>query len=450
MTTRFDDSLPRLAKIVVDLFGADELAESAVVRDAGGRLSIVLRMDLSADRRKGAESEIRKVLGGYARPDQVVSDINGSDSYQLLEEASLIPPISIGDFKVRVLDRRVVGADWLRAPASLATRVPRIVLASLKGGVGRSTALCILASHFSLRGRRVLAIDFDLEAPGIGTMLLAQDQLPPYGTLDYLIENSISGIDSDFMTDLSGDSFLGAYGARVTVVPAIGKRTVDNPADALSKISRAYLEDPGVDGPPLSLTDQFNSMIERLESSKAYDVILIDARAGLHESTAAAILGIGAEVLLFGIDHPQTFLGYRLLMAHLGRLKINPEDDWRDRIRFVNAKALSSSKAQSIASEHFNSLYEIVAPRLSGPLELTERLTANDFELGWLEESNDQLDIIGFTPPAILHVLDDPRFRHFDPVTNPDVLTPAAYSESFNPLIDYADQLIDEIEFGEL
>ena len=57
---------------------------------------------------------------------------------------------------------------------------------------------------------------------------------------------------------------------------------------------------------------QFHEMIDRFENSGAYDVILVDARAGLHETTAAAILAIGGDVLLFGLDHPQTFLGYKL------------------------------------------------------------------------------------------------------------------------------------------
>ena len=95
-----------------------------------------------------------------------------------------------------------------------ATGVPRIVFASLKGGVGRSTALCVLAAHFSRHGRRVLAVDFDLEAPGIGTMLLDEQELPPFGTLDYLVENGISGIDNAFVADLAGNSFSrGQWGA---------------------------------------------------------------------------------------------------------------------------------------------------------------------------------------------------------------------------------------------
>ena len=40
---------------------------------------------------------------------------------------------------------------------------------SFKGGVGRSMALANAAVELAQRGRRVLTVDFDLEAPGLDT-----------------------------------------------------------------------------------------------------------------------------------------------------------------------------------------------------------------------------------------------------------------------------------------
>lgn len=42
---------------------------------------------------------------------------------------------------------------------------------SLRGGVGRTTALVNAARTLASRGRRVLCIDMDLEAPGLATLL---------------------------------------------------------------------------------------------------------------------------------------------------------------------------------------------------------------------------------------------------------------------------------------
>jgi hypothetical protein len=443
MVVRFDDSLPQLAAIVARLFDGALLSDAAFVRDVGGRLSVALPRQIEPLKLDAAETEIRTVLGGYARPDWVIRDSESLGAQRLLREASELPPIAVGEFKIRLLDRRIVGSDWLKPPTASAAGIPRVTVTSLKGGVGRSTALCVLAAYLSRKGRRVLAIDFDLEAPGIGTMLLRERELPPYGTLDFLVENSVSGIDELFMADLVGNSTLGSEGARVAVVPAIGRRTIEYPSGALAKIARAYLENPKDDGPPTTLSDHFREMLERFEETGAYDIILIDARAGLHETAASAILSVGGDVLLFGIDQPQTFLGYKLLFSHLARFPIDNEDDWRDRLRFVHGKAPESPKALSDASERFLALYEIIAPPPVETQTDTTPLTADDFELEWSNESEGALPA-EFTPPAVLHIFDDNRYRDFDPMQDESLLDLPTYTSSFASILEYADALLND------
>jgi Mrp family chromosome partitioning ATPase len=441
MPVRFDDSLPQFVNVLSSVFGKDVLADSAIVRDAGGRLSAVLPIEFGSSQQATAEAELHKVVGAYARPDGLLIDASSPGAAPLLREARSRAPSAIGELRFRLLDRRIVGSDWLMPPARSATKVPRVVFTSLKGGVGRSTALCVLAAHMSRHGQRVLAVDFDLEAPGIGTMLLHERELPPFGTLDYLVENGLSGVDEAFMADLAGDSFIGSEGARVTVVPAIGRRTIDNPSNALAKIARAYLENPTADGDPISLSGQFRQMIERFENTAAYDIVMIDARAGLHETTASAILALGGEVLLFGIDHPQTYLGYQLLMAHLANFAVDPEDDWRDRLHFVIAKASDSSKVREGAIERFSALYELVNAKDRLADRLPEALTAEDFDIEWNDNADIEVEL--FTPPPVLYVLDDARYRDFDPTSDRDLLVSTTYGATFASLIEYADTVVE-------
>jgi hypothetical protein len=427
------------------VFGEQVLERMTVVRDAGGRLLVVLPDECSPEQLSSADQSLRDELGPYARADRLIIDSRTSGAERLLSTDSPYIKIPIDGREIRLIDRRIVGADWVRPPAPSTKGIPRIVFASLKGGVGRSTALCVVAAHLSRRGKRVLAVDLDLEAPGIGTMLLSEAELPPFGSLDYLVENSISGIDPLFLADACGGSFLGSEGARVSVVPAIGKRTVDNPGDALSKIARAYLEDLRPDGPPAPLGEQIAEMLGRFEGTGQYDVILLDARAGLHESTAGAILGLGAEILLFGIDQPQTFLGYRLLFSHLARFPVNPEDDWRDRLHFVQAKASDKAELKKEAEQRFSALYEIVAPAKdsdTAPIQLT----AADFDVDWDDDVTD-LDLPSdFSPPTIIHVLDDARYRDFDPVSDGSLLSSSTFSATFGELTDLIDLISSDNE----
>jgi MinD-like ATPase involved in chromosome partitioning or flagellar assembly len=79
---------------------------------------------------------------------------------------------------------------------------------SFKGGVGRSLALANIATELVIRGKRVLIVDFDLEAPGLHTFDFGNGSLHQGGIVDYVeaylntnespqIENHIVNYESD-------------------------------------------------------------------------------------------------------------------------------------------------------------------------------------------------------------------------------------------------------------
>ncbi len=57
---------------------------------------------------------------------------------------------------------------------------------SFKGGVGRSMAMVNVAVDLAQRGRRVLAVDFDLEAPGLDTFPALAPKTQTPGLVDYV------------------------------------------------------------------------------------------------------------------------------------------------------------------------------------------------------------------------------------------------------------------------
>ena len=343
-----------------------------------------------------------------------------------------------------MIDRRAIGIDWLSAPATHASgSIPRIIFSSIKGGVGRSTALCVAAAYLSRRGRRVLTIDFDLEAPGIGSMLLDEDELPLFGSLDFLVESQVGGFDTSMLTNMIGKSYLGSAGSRVDVIPAIGKATLDNPQNALAKIARAYLEmAPSDEEGLVTLGGKLKKLVALCEASNSYDAILVDSRAGLHESTAATILALGGNVLLFGTNQPQTFQGYRLLFAHLARFPIDLEDDWRERLTFVHSKAGRAEKSQQEVMCKFKEVFQLVAAPDTPMVESEgDRLTAEDVEFVWDdslkdEKQSEQVEC------DVLHVLDDGQYRDFDPISRRDLLEFTSYEHTFAELIRYLDEQV--------
>jgi hypothetical protein len=111
------------------------------------------------------------------------------------------------EIMVRLLDRQVIGQDWLRTRRfDEHGHPPRVVFYGLKGGVGRSTALAMLAYRLARDGKRVLLIDFDLESPGLSGLLLPQEQVATYGLVDWFVKDAVGG--DEVLRDMSSLSPL--------------------------------------------------------------------------------------------------------------------------------------------------------------------------------------------------------------------------------------------------
>lgn len=445
---RFDDSLPVFIDLICDAWGESAVSQNVFLRDATGRLTFVVVDDqYDGEARAALADHAVKALGSYTDADGfavATADELFDDSLKNRDLGWKIP-ISTKRFSgnVHVVDRRVVGADWLRTPASTTGWPPRIVFSSLKGGVGRSTALCVLAAHLAGMGKRVLTIDMDLEAPGLGNMLLSDDTLPEFGLLDFLVETAVNPVDDDFYVDMVGHSWLGGGRGTVDVIPALGLRSLTHPVNVLAKIARAYLEQPSAGGGATTVTDRMSKLLEYFTERDDYDAILIDARAGLHETTAAAILGLGAEVMLFGIDQPQTFSAYGILFAHITTL---PGQDWRERLHMVQAKA---PRDDQVSREAFSLKMKDLMKSYLWPseIEVVRELAPEDFqgvfEIEWEDNVDDVvMDEDTGDVDSVVAIGESPDYQVFDPAHHPDSLTESIYGATFGAFLEKALSLI--------
>lgn len=340
-------------------------------------------------------------------------------------------------YPIRLVDRRMVGADWLRSPSTDQPNPPRFVFASLKGGVGRSTALAVTAADLASRGLRVLVIDLDLEAPGLGAILLDDETLPEFGVLDALVENGLGGLDDAFLRDLIGPSALAGGKGRIDVMPVLGQRSLRNPGEIMAKIARAYLEDVDSNGKVASILDQVSALVGDFSDPERYDAILVDARAGLHETTAAALLGLGAEVFLFGLDERQTQQGFEALFAHLARLPRthagNPE--WSNHFTLVQGKAPIASESRQEFAQKCHTLFQ---KTLQQPQQTSEVPETPFGDIPWDDDLPDSevLPNDGDLPGDPLAVLDDEKFRNFEPLARRDLLSERVCQATFGELLD--------------
>ncbi len=91
---------------------------------------------------------------------------------------------------------------------------------SFKGGVGRTMALVNAAVELTKRGRRVLAVDFDLEAPGLDTFDVMRPRNSVPGVIDFVSEYLASGQAPEASRFISKASGITDHDGRLWIMPS--------------------------------------------------------------------------------------------------------------------------------------------------------------------------------------------------------------------------------------
>ena len=336
-------ALERFTTIIVNEIGQD-VSRGRFIRDVFGSLSYAPGSPLTEERIAKIRASIPPEIEPYlSQSGSVLQQPTLIEA--LLQENGIVRYDPSKAFEYTLLDRRLAGEDWMQRPSASSLVPPRFAFYGLKGGVGRSTALAVAAVDLAKNGLNILVVDLDLEAPGLGSILLNPSQQPEYGVLDWLAAGSV-GLDlTEMMPDMVGGSDFSLSSGVIDVVPASGAATLRAPTGFLSKLARAYT--PGASKGKLSklnFTQKIDLLLQDLSITRRYDVVLLDVRAGLHETSASALLGLGATSFLFGSNSSQTAVGYTVLLSSIRQAMVSWPDapDLRDRFQMVQGRASAS------------------------------------------------------------------------------------------------------------
>ncbi|POA51181.1 MULTISPECIES: ParA family protein [unclassified Pseudomonas] len=301
-----------------------------VNRDLNGRIRLIISAKWQSD--QGVldtlaiiSKQIFDALGGRAfPPPQAV--LFESDLENVSFGAPIFPLEGIPG--VSLIDRLATQGNWSTiAPPS--TDAPRVVFFSIKGGVGRSTAIAASAWSLAQSGKRVLVLDLDLESPGLSTSLLPVDRRPRYGITDWLVEDLVDNGDEVFDSMVASSGL--SHDGDIFVVPAHGAES----GEYVAKLGRAWMPKVSATGQE-SWSQRLQRLISLLEKRWSPDVILVDSRAGIDEVASACVTDLGANlVLLFALDGDQTWSGYRILFRHWRTTGVVREI--RERLQVVGA-----------------------------------------------------------------------------------------------------------------
>ena len=295
-----------------------------IIEDAFGRFTLGVWGDLPDN------SAIQSILETIA-PFGTDSWFKGPSEYDAFDPmglgASWDEAVSIDgngswDDRIRLVVRHRMLPAWqniverpiLRKLGALDCSV--VAFYSFKGGMGRSTALALFALDCARRDERVVVLDLDIDAPGLGT-ILSTDAKPPYGVVDYLLELPVLGRRPDdlrdyyYSLDLAGIRSTGS----VKVFPA-GRLD----GHYLGKMARLDFETSDAE---TGLRHPLEELILHVYEELHPDWILVDSRTGFSETAGMLLSGLCDYHVLFGVQADQSWHGLRYAIRKLGVERIH-------------------------------------------------------------------------------------------------------------------------------
>lgn len=330
--TTFDQILPIATEVLAAQHDTLALLEWLIVnRDLNGRVRLIVPEQTREDevQRAGIEAIYQALAErltphAYAVSMGVLYEATQEDAQQGASSYLLN-----GFDRVWVVDRLATEANWARiAPET--TGVPRVVFFSIKGGVGRSTALAATAWHLAQAGKRVLVLDLDLESPGLSSALLPPERQPTYGITDWLVEDLLDNGDAVFGSMVATSNL--SHDGEIHVIPAHGAEH----GEYIAKLGRVWMPKVQADGSREIWSARLGRLLHALEARIQPDVVLIDSRSGIDEIASACITDLGANlILLFSLEGEQTWNGYRMLFEQWQRAHV--AEQIRERLRVVGA-----------------------------------------------------------------------------------------------------------------
>lgn len=430
-----------------------------LVRNWYGKLMLLLpctRAELDRSQCQPLIDTLQQVAGVLALPQWVMcyDELFGASDYW--NDPALLPLLEAHQselkgsklpLQLQLLERQDKERDWLSPVAddiNTARKAQRCIFYSVKGGVGRSSALTMLAIGLARRGKRVLVVDGDFESPGLSSSLLpAGDGQPAYGIVDWLTAQAL-GADQEKLNRMALEwvvessplnAQLGFRGS-IKVAPAYGQKT----EAYVSKLARIYRQSPAGE----VYAQRLNACLQAVEFQHQIDITLFDCRAGIDDTAAVAVTQLRADIsFLFAIDTAQTWKSYELLFKHLQR---NPK------LFQVPTNNDSTESAEPWDLRQSLRIVSALTPQESGAyIGYFEKLQNNAYEtFGTIYDADDGETNNVFAPAPSdedaphfpIRVMWNEALRAFNPLGQPELLNDPIVQAGFKDFLQKALELL--------
>ena len=225
--------------------------------------------------------------------------------------------------RVWVLEKYLTNFYWEGRSRNISItdrKSKRVCFYSFKGGVGRTTAVAMSAIELARQGRKIVIIDFDLEAPGIASLFPAES-MSQYGLLDFLLESNVYDREikiDEYIYSVGDYCQVDKMGGEIYVMPAYGRVTKDNTELYRKSIMRFDLDTPTYEE-SVTPVDKLLAMLDKFLDPS---FIFIDTRSGIHQIGGMTLTRYTDLALLFFYGSPQNTEGMKMTIPILQKSRI--------------------------------------------------------------------------------------------------------------------------------
>ncbi len=186
---------------------------------------------------------------------------------------------------------------------------------SFKGGVGRTTTMMMAAIGAARRGKKIVVLDFDLEAPGVSSFF-SEDIMSKYGILDFLVENNVYAEEiniDEYMYPVGEYCRVNQYGGEIHILPAVGTAVREDIESYRKNLMRFDMDMPAYEEEKTPI----DMLLEKIDSFLKPDYIFIDTRSGIHQIGGITLTRYSDLALMFFYGSMQNIEGMRMTLPIL-------------------------------------------------------------------------------------------------------------------------------------
>ena len=220
--------------------------------------------------------------------------------------------------RVWVFEKYITNVYWdakKRRKAKCPLSAKLVSFYSFKGGVGRTTAMMMAAIGAAKIGKKVVVLDFDLEAPGVSSFF-PEEALSQYGILDFFVESNAYQEDiniDEYLYPVSEYCRVNQYGGEIYILPAVGTAAQNDIEIYRKNLMRFDMDVPAYEEEETPI----DMLLSKIDVFLKPDYIFIDTRSGIHQIGGITLTRYSDLALLFFYGSRQNIEGMRMTLPIL-------------------------------------------------------------------------------------------------------------------------------------